>query len=147
MKADEFVDALDDERIVAAIRAAEACTRAELRVHVSHRAAADAKRTAAAVFERLGMTATAERNGVLIFVAPASRSLAVLGDSGIHERCGQEFWDAVAAAMAALFREGRFSDGLVAGVEAVASELLRHFPRQTGDGDRNELADDVSRDE
>jgi uncharacterized membrane protein len=116
-------------------------------VHVTRRPVEDAKRAGAAVFEKLGMTATAERNGVLIFLAPTSRSFAVLGDSGIHERCGDEFWASVAAAMSAHFREGRFSDGLVAGIAAVGSELARHFPRREGDGDRNELPDTVSRDE
>lgn len=147
MKTKKFVDALDDERIVAAIREAEGRTRAEIRVHVTARPVEDAKRSAAAAFEKLGMTATAERNGVLIFLAPASRSFAVLGDSGIHERCGDEFWSRVASAMSADFREGLFSDGLVAGIAAVGSELARHFPRRQGDGDRNELPDTVSRDE
>jgi uncharacterized membrane protein len=147
MKPREFVDALDDERIVAAIREAEGRTRAEIRVHVTARLVEDAKGAGALVFEKLGMTATAERNGVLIFLAPASRSYAVLGDSGIHERCGDEFWSSVAAAMNAHFREGRFDDGLVAGIAAVGSELARHFPRREGDGDRNELPDTVSRDE
>ena len=147
MKNEKFVDALDDERIVAAIREAEGRTRAEIRVHVTSRPVEEAKRSAAATFEKLGMTATAERNGVLIFLAPASRRFAVLGDSGIHERCGDEFWSRVASAMSAHFREGRFSEGLVDGITAVGSELARHFPRREGDGDRNELPDTVSRDE
>ncbi len=146
MKPSEFVDALDDERIVAAIREAESRTRAEIRVHVTRKAVDDPKAAGALAFEKLGMTATAERNGVLIFVAPASRTFAVLGDSGIHERCGDEFWSAVAGAIAGHFREGRFSDGLVTGIATVGSELARHFPRHEGDGDRNELPDSVSRD-
>ena len=31
------------------------------------------------------MTATRDRNGVLIFVAPRAQKFAVIGDSGIHE--------------------------------------------------------------
>jgi uncharacterized membrane protein len=147
MKPNEFVDALDDERIVAAIREAEQRTRAEIRVHVTAKPVEDAKQAAASAFARLGMTATDERNGVLIFLAPRSRSFAVLGDSGIHERCGDEFWSRVASAMSVHFREGRFSDGLVAGIAALGSELARHFPRHESDGDRNELPDTVSRDE
>ncbi len=147
MKNQDFVRALDDERIVAAIREAEARTRAEIRVHVTHEPAEDARRAGALVFEKLGMTATAERNGVLIFLAPASRSFAVLGDAGIHERCGDDFWSSVTLAMKAHFQEDRFHDGLVAGIAAVGGELARHFPRLEGDGDRNELPDAVSRDE
>ena len=38
------------------------------------------------------MTATKDRNAVLFFVVPARRKFVVLGDSGIHEKVGQEFW-------------------------------------------------------
>jgi uncharacterized membrane protein len=44
------------------------------------------------------------------------------------------------------FKAGRFTEAIVAGIEKVASELERHFPRSPGDGDRNELPDTVSRD-
>lgn len=142
---DSFVDALDDARIVAAIREAESHSRGEIRVHVAEDPVEDAQAEGAAAFEALGMTATAERNGVLLFVAPASRRFAVLGDLAIHERCGEAFWAAVADAMAAEFRAGRFTEGIVAGVAAVGAELARHFPRTPGDGDRNELPDGVSR--
>jgi len=144
-QADAFVEALDDERIVAAIREAESRTRAEIRVHVAQDAAEDAQAAGARAFEALGMTQTAERNGVLLFVAPASRRFAVLGDVGIHERCGDGFWADVAQAMAAEFRASRFTEGILAGIAAVAAELARHFPRTAGDGDRNELPDAVSR--
>jgi uncharacterized membrane protein len=143
--ADAFVEALDDERIVRAIQEAESRTRAEIRVHVAEDAVEDAQAAGARAFEALGMTRTAERNGVLLFVAPASRRFAVLGDSGIHERCGEAFWSAVAAAMAGEFRAGRFTEGILAGIAEVARELASHFPRSPGDGDRNELPDSVSR--
>lgn len=142
---DPFVDALDDARIVAAIRDAESRTRGEIRVHVAEDPVEDARAEGAAAFEALGMTATAARNGVLLFVAPASRRFAVLGDVAIHERCGEAFWTAVADVMAAEFRAGRFTEGIVAGIAAVGSELARHFPRTPGDDDRNELPDGVSR--
>jgi uncharacterized membrane protein len=47
--------------------------------------------------------------------------------------------------MAAEFRAGHFTEGILAGIAAVAAELARHFPRAAGDGDRNELPDTVSR--
>jgi len=144
-EADTFLDALDDERIVAAIREAESRTRAEIRVHVAQDAVEDAQAAGARAFESLGMTQTAERNGVLLFVAPASRRFAVLGDAGIHERCGAGLWADVAQAMAAEFRAGHFTEGILAGIAAVVAELARHFPRWSGDGDRNELPDTVSR--
>ena len=73
MKPDVFVNALDDERIVAAIREAEAQARGEIRVHVAEHEVADPRAEAAFVFEKLGVADTAERNGVLLFVAPESQ--------------------------------------------------------------------------
>jgi uncharacterized membrane protein len=146
VKPEAFTAALDDDRVVAAIQAAESRTRAEVRVHVTRRAVEDPQTEGAVVFEKLGMTATRERNGVLIFLAPRSQRFAVLGDRGIHERCGEGFWTAVADAMSGEFRQGRFTEGVVAGIARVADELARHFPRFAGDQDRNELPDTVSRD-
>jgi uncharacterized membrane protein len=145
MKLKSFLSRLDQERIVAAIRAAEARSSGEIRVHATSRAVADPQSEAARQFEKLGMTATAERNGVLIYVAPGSQNFAVLGDSGIHARCGAGFWKEIAAAMEQDFREGRFTDGLVKGIAAAGDALARHFPRATAP-DVNELSDQVSED-
>jgi uncharacterized membrane protein len=145
MRPDAFVTSLDDGRIVTAIREAEARSRGEIRVHVAEGEVKDAQAQAAVVFERLGMGKTDERNGVLLFVAPQSQAIAVVGDREIHARCGEGFWTAVAETIRDEFRAGRFTEGLVAGVRAVADELARHFPRRPGESDRNELPDSVSR--
>jgi uncharacterized membrane protein len=140
-----FLSSLDDERIVAAIREAEARSRGEIRVHVAEREVADPRTEAARVFDKLRMADTAERNGVLLFVAPASQSITVLGDRAVHERCGEAFWTTVVERVRDEFRAGRFTEGIVAGVRAVGDELARHFPRHPGETDRNELPDAVSR--
>jgi len=146
MKTGTFLKELDHARIVAAIAAAEAGCRAEIRVHVSNEAVLDAQKAAVTQFEKLGMTATRERNGVLIYVAPASRKLAIIGDLGIHQHCGPGFWRETAATMEAEFREGRFTDGIVAGVTGAGLALATHFPRGTHPPDVNELPDEVSED-
>jgi uncharacterized membrane protein len=146
MKTRRFLDALDHERIVRAIGEAEARSRGEVRVHVSAKAVDDAQRAAARQFEALGMTKTAERNGVLLFVAPASQAFAVVGDRGIHAHCGTDFWKDVARAMEDDFRAGRYTDGIVKGVARVGDALAAHFPRKAADADRNELPNQVSED-
>lgn len=145
MTPDEFEKALDDERIVAAIRAAEARSRGEIRVHVAEHEVEDSRGEAVAAFEQLGMAETAERNGVLIYVAPRTRLVAVIGDHEIDARCGEPFWHSVAETIGAEFRSGRFTEGIVAGVRAVGDELAHHFPRRPGDAPGNELPDAVSR--
>jgi len=145
MRHEEFLGALASEQIVAAIRAAESRTRAEVRVHVTDEASLDTQSAAAAVCEKLGMTVTAERNAVLIFVAPETQRYTVLGDLGIHQACAPGFWGSVTEAMRARLLEGRFTAAIVAGVRQVGDELARCFPRRPGDGDRNELPDELSR--
>jgi uncharacterized membrane protein len=79
---------------------------------------------------------------VLFFVVPSRRKFVVLGDCGIHERVGQEFWNGIAAAVSEKFREGDFTGGLVQGIEKVAEQLAAHFPYDPAT-DNNELPDDV----
>ncbi len=145
MNPGSFLSRLDHDRIVAAIREAEDRSRGEIRVHVARKAVADPQGAAAALFEKLGMAATAERNGILLFVAPASQRFAVVGDKGIHEKCGEGFWKDVASAMEEDFRQGRFTDGIVKGVAKAGDALAAHFP-PTGRPDVNELPDEVSED-
>jgi uncharacterized membrane protein len=145
MKTSQFLGRLDHERILAAIREAESRSRGEVRVHVSNQKPEDVQKAAAAQFERLGMTATALRNGVLIYVAPPAQQFAVIGDLAIHERGGPGFWAAIAQAMEEDFRGGRFTDGIVKGVERAGEALATHFPR-TDQRDVNELADQVTED-
>jgi uncharacterized membrane protein len=133
--------AIDQERVVAAIGAAELRTSGEIRVLLGKQKAADPVAAAKAHFERLGMTKTAARNGVLIFLAPHSRNFAVIGDTGVHEKCGEAFWTELAAAMTAHFRRGEFTEGLVMGIERAGALLAEHFPRQADDV--NELPDEI----
>ena len=146
MKTNAFLHALDNDRIVAAILEAENRSRGEIRVHVTNQEVAEVEAAARAQFEKLEMTKTALRNGVLIYVAPRSQRFAVIGDAGIHERCGAAFWSDVAAAMQADFRAGRFTDGIVEGVKEAGDALARYFPREGGPADVNELANDVTHD-
>jgi uncharacterized membrane protein len=132
---------IDHARVVSAIAAAEALTSGEIRVVVSKRRVDDAVASAKKSFERLGMTRTELRNGVLIFVAPASRAFAVIGDTGVHEKCGDDFWRELATAMTSYFKRGDFTGGLVHGIERAGALLAEHFPRRPDDV--NELPDGV----
>ena len=133
---------LDMPRIEEALRAAESRTSGELAVSVSPFFWGDVRKEAERAFTRLGMTATRERNGVLFFVVPARHRFVVLGDEGIHAKVGQGFWEEVAAAMSAHFREGDFTGGLLEGIREAGEQLAVHFPHQ-GEADVNELPDTV----
>jgi len=138
----------DFAAIAGAVARAEAVTSAEIRVHLERRVhrlpgqRADALRRAREVFAHLGMHLTAERHGVLIYLALEDRKLAIVGDEGIHRRVGGAYWDTVRDLMVAPLREGRALDAVLSGVAEVSRVLARHFPRRPDD--RNELSDRVS---
>lgn len=144
MDADEFLAKLDEPKIVAAIADAEKATSGEIRVFVSCREVDDPVPRAAARFEKLGMTQTALRNGVLLYFAPLSKKFAVVGDTGIHSKCGPEFWEEVSAEIRERLRTEHFTDAILHGVRKVGATLARHFPPQAGD--RDELSNDLSLD-
>jgi len=123
---------LDVSAIEQAIRQAEKRTTAELRVSIAGYFRGDPRRLAERAFRRLRMDATRDRNGVLIFIAPARRQVVVLGDSGIDGHVGQAFWSDVAAQLALAVRSGHATAGLLQAIRTVADELARHFPAGTG---------------
>ncbi len=144
MKTQEFLNKLSSDAITAAIRQAELRTSGEIRVFISRHPVRTPVAAAQEHFRRLGMEKTQDRNAVLIFVAPRSHTFAVIGDSGVHTRCGDEFWLNVAAEMTSHFRDSHFTEGIVHGVRAAGELLARHFPRRPDD--KNELPDEVEHD-
>src|SRR5262245_40682812 len=138
----KLLQVIDREKIKHTIESAERLTSGEICVSVAPLFWGSVEKAADKAFARLGMTRTKDRNGVLFFVVPARRKFVVLGDQGIHDRVGQDFWNAVAAAVSEKFRQGDFTGGLVHGIETVGEQLSTHFPYDP-DTDKNELPDDV----
>ena len=134
--------AIDNDRIKEAIRSAEKQTSGEICVSVSLLFWGNVQKAAEKAFVRMGLTRTRERNAVLFFVVPSRRKFVVLGDAGIHEKVGQEFWHRMVHLVSDKFRERDFTDGLVDGIAAVGEQLAIHFP-YNADGDKNELQDEV----
>jgi len=132
----------DEARVLAAIRAAEAKTSGEIRVHVERRHAGTAMETARRWYGRLGMDAAKERNGILFYVAVDDRAFAIVGGDGIHAKVGGEFWEALRDAMRDDFAKGDPAAGLLRAIAEAGSRLAEHFPRRADD--TNELPDEIS---
>ncbi len=147
MKPKHFIQALDKARITAGIAAAERTTSGQIRVFITHHGVDDVLAMARACFTKLGMEKTAARNGVLLYFAPEARTYAVVGDQGIHDRCGgDEFWKGiVGSTMRPLLKDERYTEAIVAAVGIIGDELAAHFPRQVG-AQVNELPDAVEED-
>ena len=144
MSVKEFLKQIRHDDIIAAVRQAESKTSGEIRVFISHKNMEDAVAAGQAAFLRMGMAKTRHRNGVLIFVAPKAHKFAVIGDEAVHQKCGDVFWQALAAEMSGCFKKSEFTQGILHGVRKAGELLAAHFPPQPGD--RNELPDELEHD-
>ncbi|MGH7307050.1 MAG: TPM domain-containing protein [Candidatus Rokuibacteriota bacterium] len=145
-----FLSEADLDAVTRAIKTAEARTSAEIRVHLERRVprrlllgrAPDVLTRARHVFQRLGMHRTAERHGVLIYLAVEDRRFAVVGDEGIHGRVGDLHWHRVRDLMGDKLRAKAPREAIERAVEELGQALAEHYPRRPDD--QNELSDEVS---
>ncbi|MBN2302542.1 MAG: TPM domain-containing protein [Lentisphaerae bacterium] len=138
----KFFNKEDERQILDAIKDAESDTSGEIRVHIQERCKGDPIETAKKVFERIGMTSTEKRNGVLFFLAYADRKFAILGDKGIDDAVPDDFWRSIVETVISHFKEGRFTHGLRDGILETGRALKKYFPYQSDDV--NELKDEIS---
>jgi uncharacterized membrane protein len=142
MKASSFFSKEQQAQILASVREAEKETSGEIRVHIESSLKGDLLDRAAWLFNKLGMYKTAERNGVLFYLAIDDRRFAILGDAGINAKVPAGFWDSISEHLMKNFKEGKFTEGLSEGIILAGKQLKTHFP-YTKD-DVNELSDEIS---
>lgn len=145
MKASEFFTREQQEHIRNAIKKAEDTTSGEIRVHIETKVSGNVLDRASWIFKRIGMHGTAERNGVLFYLALENKKFAVIGDKGINDIVPENFWDSIKDVLEKHFSEGKFTEGLVEGIMMAGSQLKEHFPFRKDDV--NELPDEISFDD
>jgi uncharacterized membrane protein len=145
MRTKEFLNKLEHDRIVQAIREQEARSSGQIGVYIQRgELDGDPVEAAQKRFQKTGMHKTRHRNAVLIFVAPRAHKFAVVGDEAIHTKCGNELWQRVVQKMEMHFKQERFSDAIVDAIHDIGQVLADQFPR-TGN-EKNELPDEVAED-
>lgn len=137
-----MLSATQQHAVAEAIAKAEKNTSGEIRVHLEKKCTQDPVERAIAVFEKLGMQRTSERNGVLIYVATESAKLAIIGDQGINEQVPPNFWDSTRDLMLTHFQKAEITEGLIAAIHEAGLQLAQFFPYQ--DNDQNELSNEIS---
>ena len=142
MKASSFFTKEQQAQILAAVREAEKSTSGEIRVHIETSITGDVLDRAAWVFKKLGMQKTAERNGVLFYLAVRDRKFAIIGDAGINAKVPSGFWDEIFLLLQKNFKENKFTQGLSEGILLAGKQLQTHFPHRKDD--INELSDEIS---
>jgi uncharacterized membrane protein len=133
---------LDKKSIVNAIQSAEEITSGEIRVHIDKKGGKEPFKEATRVFERLGMTKTKDRNGVLIYLCFERKQLAILGDQGINEKVSEGYWDELYHNMATAFRNENYCLGICEAVQRVGEKLSAHFP--VNEDNPNELSNEIT---
>jgi len=134
------------DRLEAAVAAAEGQHQGELRLVIetdldawSILAGKTSRQRALEVFAGSRVWDTESNNGVLIYVLFADRAVEIVADRGFNDLVTPAEWAAVCRAVEGEFRQGRWEQGAIAGVEGVARLLARHFPGTGRQG--NELPD------
>lgn len=138
----DFFNTKQQADIVYAIKRAELKTSGEIRVHLEDECKGSSIERANAVFQKLGMHKTEQRNGILFYLAVETRDFAVVGDKGIHEKVGVEFWEIIKDKAIDSFKHGRFSEGLEEAILECGRQLKTYFP--VNRDDINELNDEVT---
>jgi uncharacterized membrane protein len=129
-------------QIITSIEEAELQTSGEVKVHIEPYCKTEPMQRALQVFDKLELYHTKQRNGVLFYMAFEDHKFAILGDKGIHEKVGQNFWDSTKELMADYFKKGEIAKGLSEGIKMAGEQLKVHFPYQSDD--TNELGNDIS---
>lgn len=142
-RAEQLFTPAGKEAILDAIRVAERQTSGEIRVCIEDTTdGAEVMDRALRKFFQHEMADTHQRNGVMFYLAVGDKKFAVIGDEGINKVVPEDFWDSTKEAMQKEFRLGRFTEGLLTGIELAGHSLRQYFPYDRT-GDTNELPDEI----
>ena len=136
-----FLTSDEQKDLEQSIADAELKTSGEIRIHIEKNCE-DPFSRGKELFAQLKMHETAEKNGVLFYIAVVSRKFAILGDEGINSKVPPNFWDNIKNTMATEFSQGRFLSGIKQGVLASGEQLASFFPHR--EDDKNELSNTIS---
>jgi uncharacterized membrane protein len=96
---------------------------------------------AVAMFSKLRVWDTERNNGVLIYLLLAERAIEIVADRGLNAHVPAAEWAQIAETMKSAFQGGDHEGGVLRAIDAVDALLVRHFARQSGERDVNELPD------
>jgi len=132
--------------IGAAVKTSEAVHRGEIRIAIegplplrSLLRNESCRERAGELFHSLGVAATREASGILVYVQLVDRRVEILADHGITALVPQTEWDKACRRMEAAFAAKDYRRGMLGAIERITTLLAQHFPA-TGNNP-NELDD------
>jgi uncharacterized membrane protein len=140
-----FFSPQEQQFLIDTIGKAEQSTSGEIRLHIENFCFGSEVKAAQKVFLKLGMQRTAERNGVLIYIATRSRKVAIVGDEGIHQKLGTSYWEQLVAKLTEKFKASGKTEKAQALADCIIDcgmQLGKFFPLKSDDKD--ELSNSIS---
>lgn len=131
MKTKHFLNQLEKDRLIAAIKEAELGNSSDVVLFINHKKVDDAMSAAHGVFTKLKLSQTTPQNSVLVFLAPESQKLAVIGGADLYKVLPPEWWSSLISKITTSFVGGRLTEGLLAGLHEIGTALRLHFPVET----------------
>ena len=142
-KKKDFFSEEEKEQIVQAIQSAEQRTSGEIRLFIESKCRfVNALDRAEEIFFQFRMHETVLRNATLIYVAVKDHQFAVLGDEGIHQKVGAQYWRQIVDHMLKHLRENHLTDAICVAIHDLGEALHTHFPYDHPT-DKNELPDEI----
>jgi uncharacterized membrane protein len=133
MKVKHFLSAVEHDRVHQAIRVAEEGTSGDIVLFITHRHVTDPLAAANDEFRKLRLEDAADKNSLLILLAPKSQKFAVVGGTALHEKVGQAWWDELIGLLTRHFKAGDYTHGILAAIEQAGRALKHHFPASVSD--------------
>lgn len=127
--------AADLAAIGAAVKASETKQRGEIRIAIEGPLPLSTllrnescRDRAASLFQSLGVAATREANGILVYVQLVDRQVEILADRGISALVPPTEWEAICRQMDTAFAAGDYQRGMVDAIARITALLAQHFP-------------------
>ncbi len=141
--AEDFLTHEEEQEIVQAIVRAEKNTSGEIRVHIENHTEKKPLERAQEVFYLLEMDKTILQNGVLFYVGVQDHTFAIIGDKGINDLVGEDFWDKTKDVVISHFKQGKYKQGLTEGIIKAGEKLKILYP--ASNDNENELSNEISK--
>lgn len=139
----EFFSEEEKQQLINAIQKAEHQTSGEVRIFVESKCKyVDALDRAQEIFLSLKMHETQLKNATLVYVAVKDKQAAVIGDEGIHQKVGEQYWKDVVNKMLMHFKKEKLAEGICNAIHDLGEALKTHFPYNSST-DKNELPDEL----
>jgi uncharacterized membrane protein len=92
-------------------------------------------------FEKLGITNTKYKTGILIFIIFDERYFNILADEGINSKIPDTVWNEMEEKLKIEFRNGNYFAGIMHIIDEMGGILKQEFPKSSEDV--NELPDEI----